>query len=91
MTTITDPKSWLATPSGPRGRTRGAPLPEPLCLGDVNAAGDLVHGGPVAQTAGCRLVSPFQAHAAAYYGWKDSGMRLYEKGQTLVQIYRGLS
>lgn len=85
MLTINDPQSWL---------NGGYPAPDPysgkwthekLRVGDVTDKGDLVQADGTLLVSGSMVVTPLQADAAAYYGWKDNGLRvLYSDGLRMV-------
>lgn len=92
MLVIDDPQSWLDALPGPRGPMRCCGLHENLRPGDVTDDGYIARG-PCDQTAGAVTVTIGQAHAAAYYGWAESGwaesgLRVFQGGRVLTQIFR---
>jgi len=84
-------EQWLREPDGPIGPTRGVRTGEGyLRPGDVTEFGDLVVRDCVTMAAGVKVVTVDQAAAAAYYGWMNSGVKIYRGDQVLVQIFRGI-
>lgn len=80
---------WLNVSPGPKGPSRFW-LAERLAPGDVMDDGALYLGEyeAVTQIAGCALVTHDQAIAASYYGWMQSGLRIWHNGQPVTQIFR---
>lgn len=87
MPVIDDPQSWLDAERAPEGPYRSW-LHEALQPGDVLDDGSILREGTATQTSGPLLVTIGQAHAASYYGWASSGLRLLQNGTIFTQICR---
>jgi hypothetical protein len=90
MLVIADPQSWLDAEPGPPQpcNWRYGTVHEHLFPGDVTEDGALLRDDGALLVTGAMVVSSLQAYAAAYYGWRDSGLRIYRSGRVLVQVYR---